>query len=258
VNRQRVTAPQLAPFVAKLGIQWDLTYWHVPSTEPGGDIPARISCDPIKKSHEVWVNDGGMRAPGFFLPDLVHELCHASLAERVDPVFASIRFGPESRRMDCEQPEEFVRRANELWLATRHEDVWVNDLRHFHWPELSQQDADSFSQSALALAQAGRWDIMGQPVMLLGLALQLAETARRRLRSADLSPVLRGLGREQRRIVSRASRWMKNLPRLSNERELALKTYERAALEAVGLYGLSLRPRLIEDPERGQAVWEVV
>lgn len=243
--------------MAELGLSWDLSFWFVPRTEPGGSFPVRILCDPVKKTHEVWVNQEPMNNLSLFIPDLVHELCHASLAERVDGVFATSRFGPESNRLDCEDPDEFVCRASELFLAKAHEDIWINDLRHAHWPEISQQDADSFAQSAFELTRQNQWEGLRQPTSILGLALQLAEVKRHHLRPIDISPLLRrGLGRDVWRFITETSEFYESLARLQNNRGQDLVIFEASVQEAARKFGLSIHPRLIEG--EGQAVWEVV
>jgi len=258
MNKMRVSAPQLAPFVAELGIKWDVSFWHVPSSEAWGNFPVRIECIPREKAHEIAVNDGVMRSPAWFIADLVGALCRASLAERVDPCFATSRFGPASRRLDTQDPEKFRVLYNRFFLIHAHADVWVGDVMHSHWPEISRQDSESLVGSAIGLAQDGQWEMIQSPTSLLGLGLNLGEIRRHDLDVADISPALRGLGRAQRAFVFRFADFCRNLPRLSYNREQDLRLLERTVSESARLQGLSLQPRLIEDPEQRQAVWEVV
>ena len=243
IKKQKVAAPQLKAFEQELRLRWVVEYFLV----EGLSGICRINSDAITKTHEVWLHEGVMRNFTLFLPDLTHELCHGALAEQIDPIFAGVVFGPQSDRLSRQNPGKFVDLYRRVESARNHEDIWVNDLRHRHWPQITQQDKESFFLSLNLLVKERQKKTVSQLVMLIGLAQQLAEIERHNLEPVDIKPVRNLLGKRVWRDVLTLSEFFKSLPRLQYDREQDLKTYENFLQQSCQMLGFDdLKPYLVE------------
>lgn len=131
---KRIELPFLKFYEEKLELKWKIAYFL---TE--GEITARIFSDPHFKIHEIRVPVNFYLNPNFYLHDLVHELCHARLAERIDPIFSGAIF-----RKKYLQSKDFQKFATMLYFSQLHVDIWANDERHHFFPDLTFRDLKTF------------------------------------------------------------------------------------------------------------------
>ncbi|MDI6603329.1 MAG: hypothetical protein QME57_04490 [Patescibacteria group bacterium] len=248
---KKIRLPQLQPFKAKLGLRWKISYFLAPK-----ETICRVVSNPVSQEHEIWIHPGVRRDFQFFLPDTVHELCHCKLAEAVDPIFSTIAFRKGYGELKGEAAKKFEHRARMIYWAQAHVDIWVNDLRHSHWPELTQADHESFSQSILELAQIGQWQMLESREGILGIAQHLAEVRRYGLQPVDFSSVFQGIGEKIKSAITELSEFYESLPRLSYEREKDLQTLEKSVKQAAKRLELPISPQLIED--EGRIVWQIL
>ncbi len=242
----------LKPFVQALGLVWPVEYFFVPT-----ENTCRVTSDPSACRHEVWVHPGVIQNPETYLCDLVHELCHASLAERVDVAFSTIYFSRHYAHLSSKAEKEFAKKYWLLYLAWAHVDVWVDELRHSLFPDLTFADHDSFFKSISVIASLDKNELVGleQPQHLLALAVHLAETKRFGLAKQDFSQILNCLSREGQKTVSRMHQYYAILPRLTFQPEKDLAILLDSVQKAAKKLGLPIAPRILE--EEGRQVWLV-
>lgn len=245
VRKKKIHAPQLQPFVERLELKWHISYFSVPNS-----LVYRIGSDSQKQKHEVWFPAEGE----FFLPDAVHELCHGKLAEALGDNFSILRF---CKKYDgLEEQKWWQEKATMLFYAFLNLDIWTNDLRHQYWPVLTKEEHQSFCDSVFRLEAMGWWQVLSSMEIILAIAQHMAEKKRHDLEYSDnFSPVLEKLGLETVFLVNKASKFYGSLPRLSFEREKALKMLEESVLEAVRIMRFPISPRLVEEDDR--MVWDL-
>lgn len=229
-----------------LGFEWDVRYYVDEAAEP-----YQLVSDAVRKRHDISVSPGILRAPEFFEPDIAQVHCKAKLAEAIDPAFATLRF---KREYDIESPE-FRRRANLLYQAWAHVDIWADDLRHEHWPELSARDHLSFAESIAALAAQGQHQMLRSFQGIHGIAILLAEEERYHLPMVNLVPAMEALGAGLMRTVVDIGVHYKTVPRLSYDPDQDVALLERSVIRVSQLLELDIRPHLIEQDECW--VWDV-
>ncbi len=242
----------LLPYAQALGLAWPVEYFFVPT-----ENTCRITSDPIACRHEVSVHSGVIKNPEAYLCDLVHELCHASLAERIDLAFATIYFSRRYARQSEKAEKEFAKKYQMLYLAWSHVDIWVDELRHSLFPELTLADHDSFFQSVSGIASLDKKTLAGleAPQHLLALAVHLAETKRFGLVKQDFSKILGCLSRDGQKTVSRMRQFYEVLPRLTFQKELDVVALLDSVQKAANKLGLPIAPQIIEEESR--RVWLV-
>jgi len=233
-----------------LGLSWPVSY-EIREDEN----TCRIISDPAKASHEIWLHAKVSRDFQLFQPDVAHELCHAWLAENIDPCFSCMYFKREYTGLKGKQAAEFAERARMTYVAWCHVDIWVNEVRHHYRPKLTTSDLDSFSRSVLGLARRGQWQMLGELTNLLAIALNLAEIERFGLSSPDFSFVLKGVGEKAATLISVFQEFYVSLPQLSIGREKNIKILEESVVRSAQILDLPFIPRLVYQEDR--YVWEV-
>ncbi len=233
-----------------LGLRWLVAYVVKPQ-----ETTCRINCQIALRRHEVWLHVGVLQDRKKFLPDVVHELCHAWLGENVDPAFATVFFSKRYGKLTGDAYAEFEQKARMLYWAHAHVDIWVNELRHRHFPELTEADAATFSGSVKALAKLGRWDDLRTRESVVSLAMYLAEAKRYPFESVNMASILHGMGTEWKRLTLALTAFYEILPRLAYERVQDLKSFEQSVQEAAKIWEFPIEPSLVE--EEGIAVWLV-
>jgi len=237
---------ELKPFEKRLALKWEIRYFLAP-----GEATCRIVCDAKNRVHEIWINKTAARGP-VAQPDIIHELCHAALAERIDPAFSSIYFTKRCGELTGEDRREFYQRGRMLYCAWSHTDIWVNDLRHELWPELTISDHQSYADGFLALLRSGNIEFICMTENLLGLAQYQAERERHSSGGPDLFsvPGIR-IGRE----IAELAEFFKSLPRLKFKPRKDLKLLAKSVSRAAKILKLPIDPRMVY--ENGQWVWDV-
>lgn len=152
--------------------------WPIEYKVKQDEATCRITSDSKKQIHEVWVHPDVLRKPEFYKVDTVHELCHAKLSEEIDPTFSTIYFTKKSWQPTNIDRKLFDQKAQMLYLAWSHVDIWVNDLLHQYFPDLTKADVESFSKSVFGLAQTGHWELLQTPENILAIATTITEIKR--------------------------------------------------------------------------------
>jgi hypothetical protein len=250
--KQRIELGGVQQLEVELGLIWPVSYWL-----DADEHTCRIYSDPAGRTHEVILAAYAVEdLNGSGLIDLVHELCHAFLVEHVDPAFGTAFFSKEYAYLEGQSEKDFAVKYYMFYLAWCHVDIWVDDVRHAHWPELTQADSDSFVASVYGLVKAGQWQALKSSEALLGIALHMAETERHGLEKASvLEEVVKCLSNQAQAIIAAALGVYRNLPPLTMSREQDLVVLEQSVKDMAEVLSLSISPRLEE--EEGRMVWHV-
>ena len=243
--------PVATPYQRELALVWPVSWWHAPDQST-----CRCVSDPRKQRHEIWLADSTVRAPEPSLADIVHELCHLYLAERVDAAFSTVWFSDRWNKLSRADPVRFGQAAQMLYLAWCQVDIWVNDLRHSRWPEFTAADHSSFAQGVMFLLLKQEESVLARPETLLGLTQYQAEQERHSLSgSPDLFAVLLADGKKVGKDIRRLARNFSSLPRLQYNAAEDLKILETSIAQTARQLEFPINPRLIS--EEGMWVWDL-
>lgn len=247
-----ITIHGLEPYVATLDLQWQVEYFLIPT-----ESTCRITCDQTARRHEIWVHPGVIRKPDLYACDLVHELCHARLAETVDPAFATVFFSSRYANLSGKAEREFALKYRQMYFSWAHVDIWVDELRHFHFPELTATDHIGFYEAVSGMSNLGKeaHEVLAAPENLLAIAVHLAEIKRLGLARQDFSKILNQVGRTGQKIVSQMTALYTGLPRLTFEPQKDLMILSDSVRQAAAKLGFAFAPRIVE--EKGRRVWLV-
>lgn len=234
---------RFASYIRRLGLRWKVEFEQDPE-----QMIHKICSDPEARLHRVILPARPTEM------EVVHELCHAALAERVDPAFATLYFASSYGKLEGEEARAFYEKAQMLYGAWCHVDLWVDDLRYEHWPELALQDCKRFAQAVYGVALAKQSELLRSVEGLVGIALQIAFIERHKLTGQpDLAPVVRMLGQDAELVVDRLISILGNLPRLSFDAKRDLIALEQSVKAVAQTFGFPIEPRLVQ--EQGQNVW---
>ena len=238
--------------------QLDLV-WSASFEEKDVDT-CKIISSPTQREHQVWIHPDVLKNRELYKVDVFHELCHAKLSEAVSPAFSTIHFkkeeyGGDFSKLSEEQKRSFSDRAEMLRLAWCHVDIWVNDLRHKEWPELTRQDAETFQKGVTSLASRKRLDILQQPESMLGIAMNKAETARHLRRGKKKVKPMNISFFDKRTIalINKLTEYYKKLPPLTMDKDRDLSILEISVQDVAKILGLPINPKLVK--EDGMDVW---
>jgi hypothetical protein len=234
----------------KLNLHWPVTYWLDTEAQT-----CRILSDRTRQTHEVYVNGVTYRNLTSMFPDIVHELCHCCLAERIDLNFSTIFFTDKWNKRSLEKPKEFSRLANELYFAWSHVDIWVNDFRHKYWPDLTFRDYNNFMQTLKCIIQQSQFTVLQDHSILLGIAQCQAEMGRLGLNDS-LTPfsLLYNEGICMSQLEDFAE-YFQSLPGLKFRLKKDLKVLEKSVQIMAKKLHFSVSPQLIR--EKGAWVWSL-
>ena len=186
--------------------------------------------------------------------DVIHELCHCSLAEKVDPAFSTVFFTDRWNKVSHSDTNRFGQLAQMLYYAWSHVDIWVNDLRFTHWPELTTEEHKTFAQGLMIVIQRQEC-VLQSPETLLGLAQHQAEINRHNLTdSPDLFAVLLASGIKVDDQINKLAQYFESLPRLKFKPKKDLKALERSVQEVAKRLNFPINPRLVWE---GRWVWSL-
>jgi len=249
MKKYKIYPKDLEQYEQALDLCWPISYWLAPEEQT-----CRVVCNQKSQVHEVWLSELAFQSPDLLTPDIVHELCHCAIAEQVDPVFSTIWFSEKWNQISRMEPERFGKLAQMLYLAWCHVDIWVNDLRHKHWPELMAQEYSAFAQGVVILLQRQELEVLSRPETLLSLAQHQAERERHGLtESPDLFAVLSAHGVEVEERIKGLADFFKSLPRLCFKSRKDLKILENSVVEVARRLEFPINPKLIW--EKDKWVW---
>jgi len=242
-----VQCPQLKPYIETLELKWKIEY------KEGKMGFMQIGSDPSKKIHHIFLPKAD-----FHLPDGVYELGHAALTERVDIQLSSAFFSHKYHQLRNEPQRHFKEMCKWFvlcWGAVV--DVWANDLVNQFWPELIIQGINDLNEKCEMVEEAGQTAIFSEWNIAIGLALHMGEIRRfgLYLERNRIFELLLQFDTESQNILTRLSRLLASLPRLTYEREADLKTLEEAVQAVNKILNFPINPRLVE--ENGRMVWEL-
>ena len=234
-----------------LGLQWPVKYYLQPNAPT-----CQILSDANSKEHRVYVNGTTYGNMDIMISDVVHELGHAHLAEHIDPTFATIFFTDKWNKFSRENPEEFFRLMQELRFSWSHVDIWVNDLRHKHWPEFTLMDSTTFIQGLKFMIQTKDISFLEDPGILLGIIQCQAEMMRHGL--AELPTpfsLLMDSGMDIDSQINVVVEYFETLPALKFRLKKDLRLLEDSVKRMSQELHFSIAPRLVR--EKGRWVWSL-
>jgi hypothetical protein len=233
-------------------------HWQVSMSVKKDIDTCRIVSDPKGKRHEIWLSSQVFDNPELYKADVIHELCHAKISESVDPAFSTIHFSKDCSSLKGKEWDDFKAKASWLYLAWAHVDVWIDDLRHEHWPELTRKDLASAMQGSKVAWQQGQKELLSSPKGAVRTALMIASMDRNLGGKNKDKPrpqsLLQAYDQKSRMLIMELANMYKKLPRLGDDRLQNLAVLEDSVQQAVGIMKLPIKPSMVE--EEGQAVWK--
>lgn len=230
-------------YIDVLGIRWQVSFQRADVTGPA------IKVDRERQIHFILFPDH----PAYVLRevDVAHELGHAFLAERVDPILSSIYLVDGT---DMKDP-----RVDMLDISQEITDVWVGDVlyrvNHTLIPEEVRSWLDRVNDERIVLSDSIRY------LTLASYALNHAHITRMGLKGFTplqgkaMKRIRQFYGEDSGRTARRLAEFYAELPQLPMQRDRALPLFERSVQSAVQIFGFPIRPRIIE--EDGMAKWRV-
>ncbi len=239
-DRVQIHPQGLEEYERTLGLRWPVTYYLLPEAHT-----CQVVCDGQRRECEIWINGTTYRNPNLMFADVIHELCHCSLAERVDPSFSTVFFTERCNQISRKEPAKFGQMAHMLYLAWSHVDIWVNDLRSTHWPKLTAKDHNTFAQGMAAVVQAQEWRVLQSPETVLGLAQYQAERNRHNVGSPDLFAALEASEVAVDDQIRELATYFENLPRLKFNPRKDLKALEKSVQNVAKMLNFPISPQLV-------------
>jgi len=234
----------------KLQLEWSLCYQQRKDIET-----CKIISDPEEENHIILIRPEVFNNLDLYRIDVFHELCHAKLSEVVSPAFSTLYFKKECGKLDGEAKKEFQRMAQMLYLAWAHVDIWVNDLRHENWPELTRQDIESFRKNVEKLSVGNFPEILGNLQTIIGIAINKAETNRHFSHSKKKPKPLNMnfLDRKTMDLINKLAKYYETLPKLKMEESEDIAMLENSVQKVVNIFGFPIKPTLTREDSR--SVW---
>jgi hypothetical protein len=231
-------------YTRQLGINWRVI------REVGSVDRPSILTDPDAQLHRIITP-----AHGVAQCDAVHELVHASWAEQLDPIFASVFFDPELDTSDAETTNKMTM----VYYAQQLIDVWVSDRMGQLNMKLVEEDVSSFTQSLLRLQPVS---FQNAPLeVALGTAMNRAQIGRFSLKGYNNKQkqieerVEKILGRDYRRMTKKLGELYSGLPLLSQQRAEALDQFQQHTQKAARIIGFPINPFIVDVGNR--AYWRM-
>lgn len=231
------------PYIGRLNLSWPVSF-----VQDNDEIAHRVLSDLSAKRHIVTLPEIPTEV------DLVHELCHAALAERIDPNFATAYFANKYGDLCDKDISAFKKEAEMFYCSWCFIDLWVDELRHEYWPELTKDDHESFARGVYGLVLSGQTDHLRSIGGLMGISLQVAFQERNEIEPVgDLSPAIKALGQEATLAIDRLTSILKSLPRLSYNTKDDLVVLEKSVGKFAQAFDFPISPKLIFEEDRN--VW---
>lgn len=199
-----------------------------------------------------------LKNPNYYRVDWAHELCHALLAERIDPIFGGSAVVGEI------DPKERQRRAQVLFFARVHDDLLVNDVRDkVLGRDLTIEDCQSFQQALIFLVKQAEENSQAKkclvdPTFPWQIALNIAEDERHHL-GLGMEKVLELFDNNSQRYIKKIVGIYRQLPLFSWNKEKILAEFERSVQGiAQEVLEANFFPKMINLPSfPGRKVWSV-
>jgi len=241
MEKRQIFPRGLEEYERTLGLRWPISYYLMLEAKT-----CQVVCDGREKKCEIWINGTTYRKPDLMFAYVIHELCHCSLAEQVDPAFPTVFFSEKWNEIARKDPAKFDQLARMIYYAWSHVDIWVNDLRFAHWPELTSDEHNTFAQGLMLIVQHQEWEVLQSPESLLGLAQHQAERNRHNLvDSPDLFAVLEASGVGVDDQIKKLAQYFESLPRLKFKPKKDLKALERSVQDVAKMLNFPINPRLV-------------
>lgn len=235
-----------------LALSWPTNYGKDPEAQT-----CRIDSDPVTRRHMITLPSGALDNFSAWRPSAAHELCHAWLAENVDPIFSAWRFPRRCNEFTHQQLTKFKSQLEEMYLATSFLlDVWVDDLRHVHWPELSHQEMRDITQDLMETIRAKRVRTLCEGTHVMAIALHVVSSERHCGQAANMDEIYVALPTETVQVLHEVVGFLRSVPPLPYERVSALRMLEQYAQQSAALLQASFVPQIVEDG--GIMVWEIM
>lgn len=240
----------LEPHIRTLGLSWDIDYRQNPQGET-----CQIISDEVRRKHEIILTSPALRNLQGFFSDIVHELCHGKLSEKYSPAFSTILFDEDTNQKykskSASKRKKTSERIHQLHMSWVHVDLWVNQLRHAHWPECTAEEATMINRNLPAVAQHPSF--VPDPKTINVMAMHLADGARYGFETEAITDAIDNLPNPKKQLVHLLEEHYSGVPDLPEEAPQALKVLEDSVKKVAQLFGYSIQPSLIV--ERGQHVW---
>jgi len=228
-------------FEKQIELEWKVSYFL------GSGDSCQIFSDPTTKTHNISIPERWLKSTTIFfsiyLHEVLHELCHAKLAELIDPIFSTVIFSKKYSIAD----RKFQKSAKQLYLSQSHVDIWVNDLRHHVWPHVTIVDCASFLRAAEVIFHEDPTIITDSLELSIALAQYLGEAKRRSLFIPLLPQSL------LTPLIIELSQFYQSLPPLSYNKTEDIRLLEKTTQQAARILDFQIIPKLVD--EEGRIVW---
>lgn len=239
---QKINPPKQAGYyISQLGLQWPIE-WYLSDQK----TTMTVHSDEDKGLHAITLltkkTSGSRRVKQERnIPDMVHELCHAALAERIGVAFSGTQLtkGYNISRTWVRQ------RATGLYYAKSLEDIWVNDLRNEIHAKLTTTDLQSNSAVVSALARRAPQHLDTRQFHV-GMAQIIGQIKRHKVNvSNTVEKIVEKLPEVSYSLITRLANFYANLPTLSYDRGPDLALLARSVQEAAVILRLNFTPTMV-------------
>lgn len=177
-------------------------------------------------------------------PDLVHELCHLQLSERISSLLTHLPFHPDLQQQAC-----FTQRAGQVKEAWDWVDIWVNTLRHRHWPRLSKEDIISL-KDVLMKVPPQHYDA---DMLMVTVALTIVEARRFDVQGFNVRNRIRKHSREMWQTIQSLVEVYNQLPDLTYDADVDVPIMLMFTQRTAEILEFDFVPNLVEF--EGALVW---
>lgn len=236
--------------------------WEVIFKEKRDANTCYILSDPRSKTHSIHCAEYVLNNPDSAKPDVLHELCHASLGEKRSMILSTHYFAEKYNTLGNQPTADFIENYAKLGDCKDVLDVLVNDERVIHWPDLAEEEVDSLNNRIIHRGRKELMSALQKKGFLDGIALNLAETERY---AQSLNPeTIETSNRIRKRIFDMLTVELRkraedmvslfaHLPTLPGDKKGVLDLIQQSIIEVAKIKGYTFKPRIIE--ERGIDVW---
>lgn len=200
--------------------------------------------------HFIFVPKNFIDNPGDYRSSWSHEMCHAFLAEKVDPIFSgSLVIGRKSE-------PDFQRQLKILSFAQLHKEIFVDDVRDERLGRDLTIEAYEKAQSNLLfiLEKSQKYqDLSFDSSLFWLLAIQIAQDCRYDL-NLHSERLLDFLSRQTKKRVQKVLAIYFKIPEINSEREELLSLLETITQKIVReIFKANFVPKIGE--RKGKKVW---
>jgi len=220
------------------------------------DVPTcQVTSSPKEKIHEIRIHPWVLYNFDFFLPSVLHELCHCKLAEIIDPLFSRAAFPKKYLLKAKERNEIFVY----LDYATKHIDIWVNELRNQYWPEITLLDHQTLLYSLERMIKENKSSQIFNFEGIFSIAFSLAEEKKypQLKKVPSITSLFKFFPDHLQFFISKISEFLESLPHLSYEKEKDLKLLESSTQKFCQLLMFPITPYIEFDEKEGFYLWKI-